>query len=390
VALGACLALTCYTSLEYALYELLFSVVWLAIHVARRRGRAAPLLRTLGASALAFLVLAAPLLTAQLRAYARGEIRPPQAREEVVSWSPAALAFVTPSRAHPVYGRAFGFAGEHGSAGVVGMRSEVTIGIVTWLLALIGALRARRDRSIAWVLTAAVSLILALGPTLRVTGTWLTGVPLPYRALYELLPPWRASRDPTRLLPMAVLALGVLAAHGTRACMRALSGRVPPLAVAGIACGLVAFESLTAWRGSMPVERLVPSLYRQMAGARSPMLDLNPDQRALLAQTVHGRPITAGGVSVPRAAGAGRMLPVERHFRRAERFLAMPPSLLSARLDEDRRALSCLGFGHVVLAGAGARTTPEASSIELARRLGLRPVADQGLFLWEVPFAACE
>jgi hypothetical protein len=380
-ALGVCFAFAFYTSLEYALYAAVFCALWLAFHWRSRRSLfTRAFWRHLALSTAVFVVLASPLLYAQARGVLRGDVQMSQSFGEVASWDPALLSLVTPSRVHPVYGKLLAAAGEYGSQGVQGMRSETTIPLTLWAFTTVAVWRRKRDGSTFWLVAAGMFLVLTLGPFLRLTGTWNTRIPLPHAVLYWLVPPLRASRDPTRLFPMAVLMLSVVAAFGVRSWLRRIRRPLVATAATALTVSLVLFESMTVWPGKVPASALTPDLYEHIAATPGDfaVLDLNADQLALLAQTVHHKPVTAGRTSVPRSASARRMLSVERDFRWAEAVLALGTDARESRVISDRQELEALGLRFVVL--------PERrkAQLELATQLGLRPVANTGLMLWEV------
>jgi hypothetical protein len=219
IFLAAALAVAYYTSLEYALYLLIFSALWLIYKlVVSYKDFQRKFLNHLALASLCFIVFAAPLLSKQAPMLFLEHSAIRQDFDEVVFWSPAILSFVTPSRAHPVYGDAMSFAGDLRNATTQnwGMRSETSLGFVTLGLAFVALTGLRRDGRMFWGLAALWFICLTLGPYLRVTGTWLTGIPLPYLLFYKYLPFFQVGRDPTRFMPLAVLMLSVLAAFGVR------------------------------------------------------------------------------------------------------------------------------------------------------------------------------
>jgi hypothetical protein len=378
VLVGALLALTFESSPEYAMAAAGFSILWVA---ARGRLERQPFVPWphLWLAVATCLVVASPLIWAQGRALADGSVRASRPIGEVVGWDPALLSFFTPSRVHPVYGDLLSGAGDYGTPGITGMRSETSIGLIVWALACVGLSRLKRDRSAVWALSGGTFFILTLGPVLRVTGTWLTRVPLPYLAVYWLMPPVRAMRDPTRLFPMAALSISVLAAFGVRTLLNRFTGRTRTAATVVIA-GLVVFESLTVVPRRVQADSLVPPIYARIASDRTSgaVLDLRPDQLALAAQTVHGRPITAGAIAVPRSAAVGVTLQVERDFRDPDAVLTLAPADRDGRLRTDRSELALWHFRFVVL------DRVHASSVALATRLGLAPVAGTSSQVWVV------
>jgi hypothetical protein len=382
IALGGSLALCVYSSPEYAIAAALFSALWLMYEW--RSWLTPTVIGLRGGLAVACIscaILVSPLLLAQAGALARHQIRPVQTIEELINWSPALASFFVPTRKNPVYGSVFSVAGEYGSPGLAGMRSETTIPLTVWVLAIVALTRVKRDRSLFWVIAGAVFLVLTLGPFLRLTGSWMTRVPLPYAALYWALPLLRASRDPTRMLPMATLMLGVVAAFGVRACLARIRSRSAAAIVTALLVGTVAFESLTPSAIHATAEQLVPAIYQRIADTSGEVavLDLREEPLSLLAQTVHGKPITCGSVSVPRAAiwaGPG----AERDLRAPGNLLLLSDETRAAQLTADRDELIRLNVRFVVL--------PQSSNDQwsLARDLGLRPVAGgSDLSLWEVP-----
>ena len=282
---------------------------------------------------------------------------------------------------HPVYGSLLSAVGEYGSPGVTGMRSETTIPLTVWVLVIVALTRMKRDRSIFWVIAGVIFLVLTLGPFLRLTGSWMTSVPLPYMALYGILPLIRASRDPTRMLPMATLMLAVVAAFGVRACIARIRSRSAAAIVTGLLVGTVAFESLIRSTPHLPAGQLVPAIYRRIAdtSGKFAVLDLSVEPLPLLGQTVHGKPIACGSISVPRAAiwdGPG----AERDLRVAGNLISLSAEERAARLTADRDELVRLNFRFVVLPGISR------DQWELVRDLNLRRVdGGANLSLWEVP-----
>jgi hypothetical protein len=381
IALGSSLALCVYSSPEYAIAAALFSSLWLIYQWRWWYTPTATGVRAgLAIACISCAILISPLLLAQANAVVRHEITPARSLSETVNWSPALVSFFVPSRMHPVYGSLLAAAGEYGTPGVDGMRSETTIPLTVWALVVVALTRVKRDRSTFWVIAGAAFLVLTLGPFLRLTGSWMTQVPLPYAALYLILPLVRASRDPTRLLPMATLMLAVVAAFGVRACIARVRSRSAAAIVTALLVAAVAFESLTQSDDHATAEKLVPPMYERIAGTPGEyaVLDLGPDQWAVLAQTVHGKPITAGSITIARAAAVDAP-GVELDLRTPDNVASLSGEAREARLTADRDELIRLNFRFVVFW--------EISSYQysFARELGLRPVDGSDPFVWEVP-----
>ena len=100
--------------------------------------------------------------------------------------------------------------------------NTVFLGFVTLALAVIGAIAARR-RLAAWIWTALIFGILALGPLLQIAGRYRFSLdnllpegvtlPLPFTLLH-FLPFISANRAPNRNSTILMLALAVLAGYG--------------------------------------------------------------------------------------------------------------------------------------------------------------------------------
>jgi hypothetical protein len=367
-SVGLWLSLSFYTSLEYALYLCLFSALILAYRLVLRQlvpGRA--LLSRLAAAALVFALLASPLLLAQRRAAAEGRVEAEYPMRALRRWAPALVSFVTPTRYHPLYGPALRFAGEYGDDSGIhppGMRSETYLGITAILLALLGMKEARRRRSSFWILAAFTFLLLSLGPFLRLTGAWRTDFPLPYQLLYQLVPPLRASRDPTRFLPLLMISMTVLSALGLQSILDGCRTRARRTAVAAAFFAFVLFEDLLPAPRMTRVE--VDAQYETIGRAPGDfaVVDLSFGKNAALAQTVHGRKITSGSLLVPRSAAPDSSLGLEEDFKRPLSTLSLAEGPRSARLRELREEIRRHRIGYVVYSGgSGPRQ-------RLARLLG--------------------
>ncbi len=363
-----------YSSLEHALFLLLFSGVWV-LHVLIGRRLTRPLLAYLGASALGFLVLAAPLLFPQAQTAFQIEERISVTRqiEEIAHWSPALASFLVPSRFHPIYGHWFAAAGEYPDPDAWGMRSETSLGLLLPAFALIGLFVTLRGRAF-WGLSALFFLTLSLGPYLRVSGTWATGVPLPYMLLYQLLPVFRAGRDPTRIFPLAVLLLAIVAALGIRWVSERFRNERHRAVFATLVTLAILVETLPPWP-----EKLLPTVhpaYRAPTDATGEIavMDLTGDLSALLAQTQHGKPLTfIWGLSL-RAAPGFDSFELEADFLDPERVLGASAGDPASALASRREALGRQRIGFVIF----PEDSVAARRIELARLLGARVDSWQG------------
>ena len=384
ILMGLWLALTYYSSLEYALYLLIFSFLWLLYRVIfSLRQITRKHIMALAGSCAIFLLLASPLLLQQMDAYSEYDSTISQDFEEVTFWSPALLSFVTPSRMHPYYGQAMASAGELTDERPQkwGMRSEASIGWVALGLSMVGLFGLRRGDRAFWCLAALFFFSLSLGPFLRVTGEWLSEIPLPYLLIYEWVPLFRTGRDPTRFIPVAVLMLSIMAAFGVESLLRHFSGKHLRLLVTILLSELILFESLIVWVGSY--QPSVPRLYRHLTDAKRgvAIIDLTAEPFKLLPQTVHEKRITYLEKTLPRTPSKKWMLPVEYDLRFPESFFHLDAQVQSERLEEHRKNLKTLHIQFIILP-RGPRTLLQ---IQLAERLGAIVKEANGLYLCEIP-----
>jgi hypothetical protein len=212
------------------------------------------------------------------------------------SWSTDLLALVVPTPHH-----AFGRHHEYELYGEAG--SVAYLGVVALLLAVAAWFSARTRRaSLVWWVGFALFVVLSLGPRLtfdaREHDIWM-----PYR-LVERVPIFRAVRAPERLNLVAGVFFAVAVAWGVVALERLLPKR--PL-VALVAIPLVLFDYADGPYPTRPIDQ--SRFYSELAerggtGAILPLpLDRQSVKRAMMAETIHGRPILGGMVArTPRNA----------------------------------------------------------------------------------------
>lgn len=187
---------------------------------------------------------------------------------------------------------------------------------LTWTalaLAVVAFWKARRQ-SAAWLLILGVSMLLALGPTLRVMGdSWLTQlqIPLPYAGL-NTLPGFNLMRTPGRFMLLGGAGLAAAAAIGLDQLRRILKPRYA-VALTALAAVLLVLET---WVDRYPNEPLlpVPPFYQKLAQDKEMygVLDLpiRPEQDVnffnwhvyfssfyQVDQITHGKGIASGYVS---------------------------------------------------------------------------------------------
>jgi hypothetical protein len=175
---------------------------------------------------------------------------------------------------------------------------ETFTGLLPWLLLPFGLLAVNGRRPWRWVILAAVFGVLSLGPYLKVMG-YETGLPLPYRMLYEVVPLLKVNRTPIRLAAPFLLFLALLAGFGARRLgSRPGRGWVVPLLLL-VAVG----ESLFTL--PLTARQEAPAVYRQMVGSQGavinvPLYHARLDRRLMYHQIFHRQPVTSA--CIPRAS----------------------------------------------------------------------------------------
>jgi len=173
----------------------------------------------------------------------------------------------------------------------------VYVGYTTLALSVYGAIRSRR-RGRLWILLAAFSFIMSLGPHLRLGGTVYRSIPLPYQLIGWSFPV-RIMRNPHRFNILLAVPMAVLAGWGVKA-LSASRAHLPAL----VATGLVLFESLV-----FPVTTLsldYSPYYDDLAATSEtyglydlPMGFSGPAKFYMYLQTIHEKPIVQGKMSRP-------------------------------------------------------------------------------------------
>ena len=321
---GLFLALAALSSLYYALYLLLFTAAHVAYMAFKtyRASRTNPgeaeqadspwtvkptnarnLVLTPVAVGAVSLLLLAPFAAGLLRDRnnPRLEVRADPAHR--LAHSADLLSFFAPPHDHPLLPQASNRPGVDEPP----LHDYLSLGYAALLLSVVGAWTARKSPGVKfWVGLALLALLLSMGPQLQV-GRHLTGVPLPFRLL-EPLPGLDAIAKPERLVVLARLCMGVLAAWGAARLLgrfrrdgSKLRAALPFTAV----LALLLLELPIHPRYEEPLA--VPSAFTTMASNTTEaggMMEVPfATQQAqtggerMLAQTVHGHPIMAGYLS---------------------------------------------------------------------------------------------
>ncbi|MEE8392249.1 MAG: glycosyltransferase family 39 protein [Anaerolineae bacterium] len=218
--------------------------------------------------------------------------------DEATSGQTDLLAFVLPSRNHPLWSDVTSQIYENF---IVNKVYVAFLGYTTIALALYGTVRDWKHARF-WVLMAAVYILLALGPQLRVNGQ-LYQAPMPYRLVGDTLF-IRLVRKPDRFNIFLGLPVGMLASLG----MAALLRRCPSsrkTALIGIVASLLILReySLLPYPTAQPI---TPGWYNQLAqeSGHFAVLDLPMqlntfDKHYMFYQITHGKPLVEGKVSRP-------------------------------------------------------------------------------------------
>ena len=148
----------------------------------------------------------------------------------------------------------------------------VLLGMTLTVLAILGLVTLWRERDpraralVPYLAVAAVSFVLAFGPTLH---TALGAYPLPYRVFHAFVPGFGAVRTPGRFLLYVDLVTALLAGVGAAHLRARMTGPARRVALAGLALLLLAEAVLVPFPGAVP--RLDPSAlpeaYRWLRGA---------------------------------------------------------------------------------------------------------------------------
>jgi hypothetical protein len=179
------------------------------------------------------------------------------------------LAFFIPSTHHTLWGE---FVKSIYYTHFTGNDIEQTVYIsfTGLFLSIVALVKARKEKTRIWSLTAFIFLILSLGPYLHIGGKSefrLHGVssmlPLPSMLLY-FLPLLRAVRAYSRFSVMLMLALAVLVGYGTNSLLVRLEGRSRAVIVClGFIGVIICFEFSTI---PLPLaDARIPKLYNRVA-----------------------------------------------------------------------------------------------------------------------------
>jgi hypothetical protein len=266
------------------------------------------MLKSLGLGFLLAALVVIPLLLPLVRQSFQGNLSWYEA-EGLEDFSADLISIILPPPGHPLsqsWQSLRNFSEDVYSYGASYTEAVVYAGWITLIFAILGVVKMRRQqRDIKlWVIVALVASILALGPTLRIAGQIITigadkTVTLPYY-LFTKLPLLSWGRTPARFNFTAVFAIAILATYGLAWLFSHVKRTAWRLTLMATLLLFVILDSKTNSPWPM-LDLTVPDFYKQImadqeAGA---VLDLPSDsymadKYAMLYQTVHLRPITAG------------------------------------------------------------------------------------------------
>ena len=199
-----------------------------------------------------------------------------------------------------------------GSPNVPGIRSieqVVYLGYATIILATIALINFRKQYAWFWASIGGLFLLISLGPELRIFNN-LTGIILPERIFYEVIPGWDAIRAPARFIVIANISLAILSSYTIFNLMgkKLLSSKIKYIIVFVIIAALLFDYSHLPFDTN---EIIIPEIYDEIKSDNSnfSILDLplgGHGENSLLSspafmfyQTIHEKPIIGGYESRP-------------------------------------------------------------------------------------------
>ncbi len=298
------LTLTMAANPYYFVFLGFFTIIYVLYHVFSNRGPIVKglLLKRLFSmgfiGSLLFLPLAWVILTHEWK-----DIDLYPSLSESFQWGADLLAFFVPSRYHPLWGDLVEPLYDHFASNST--EQTVYIGYMVLVLSLVAVLKAPREETRFWSLSALAFFVLSLGPFLHIHGKdiWkLNGMaitfPLP-NLLLHFIPGLRALRVSSRFSVMLMLTLAVLVGYGTKHLLKRLEGRSgAALLFLGLIVASIAFEFFSA---PLPmVDARIPKVYERIAtegGKGGTLLDVPADWRIIkyeYYQTAHHKRLLLG------------------------------------------------------------------------------------------------
>ena len=214
------------------------------------------------------------------------------------------VSFVLPSRFNPIYDSYV--TGTYQRFVTHFTESESYLGVVTVLLAALGAYRFGLRRTGLWVTVFIVFTALSLGPFLQVLGREFQGLPMPFYFLQDL-PVFDAVRSPKRFLVAGMLGLAVLSGYGAHYLFSRnfAAWRIRPEVIVVVLVVLVLTDYWGWPRSFVTSDATVPEFFRELATEEGDIALLHipvpnfANPKPMYYQTVHGKRLIGGYAERP-------------------------------------------------------------------------------------------
>ena len=236
-------------------------------------------------------------------------------QHEMFSVSLENLIMPSPKHTHQLltdYAIMYGIHDLAGNPNVPGVRSieqVVYLGYAAIILATIALINFRKQYAWFWASIGGLFLLISLGPELRIFNN-LTGIILPERFFYEVIPGWDAIRAPARFIVITNISLAILSSYTIFNLMekKLFSNKIKYIILFVIIAILLFDYSHLPFNTN---EITIPEIYDEIKSDKSnfSILDLplgGHGERNLLSspafmfyQTIHEKPIIGGYESRP-------------------------------------------------------------------------------------------
>jgi hypothetical protein len=196
--------------LQYVLFLGLFTMLYVVYELALNRQQISSFLKRFVVMTAIFAALMLLIFEPLMSGWLSGQYSYAMSS---LSYSSAVsgdlLGFFTPSQFNPLFGAAsHGIVQTFTTTSLYSLEGNTYIGYTVLALTIYAAFKLRKEAKF-WLLSAAVFLILTLGPVLHVMGNSSLNIPLPETLIAYAIPIFRV---PARMVVMATLCLAVAAA----------------------------------------------------------------------------------------------------------------------------------------------------------------------------------
>lgn len=185
----------------------------------------------------------------------------------------------------------------------------VYLGITALALSVISVVKFRKNHTTFWILISSVFFILSLGPELKIFGT-STGISLPWKFFYEIIPGWDFFRVPARSIVLVSLGTAILSSFAVTGLIERYFKTTKKIIIFGIIIlflVLLEFAVVPYPTSSPDIPRIYESIRndpRNIAVLEAPIggsndLSLLSDAIFQYYQTFHEKPIYGGYESRP-------------------------------------------------------------------------------------------